>query len=158
MYRKLAMSLVSVLALMCLFVSAQVPDQPGSNPQPNYHPVPLSADSDLYANQAHLSLGWGGGHNGMRREEMELDQQCHSLVQQLEKAEGVNKDKIKTRLTEMLGKQFDFRQKRHESEITALEAQVKKLKEIVQKRQENRKEIIGKRFDQLLRDSEGLGW
>ena len=69
-----------------------------------------------------------------------------------------DKDKLKAKLSDLLEKQFDQRQKRHESEIEALEAQVKKLKDLVQKRQENRRDIISKRLDQILRDSQGLGW
>ena len=94
----------------------------------------------------------------MNGEEFQLAQESEKLVKQLGKAEGENKDKIKSKLTDTLGKQFDVRQKRHEAEIAALEAQIKKLKEMVQKRQENRREIIGKRLDQLVREAEGLGW
>jgi hypothetical protein len=68
------------------------------------------------------------------------------------------KDKLVAQLSEILEKQFDFRQRRHESEIAQLEAQVRKLRELVQKRQENRREIIARRLDVIVRDAEGLGW
>ena len=75
---------------------------------------------------------------------------------------GVKSDsersEIKTELTENLEKQFDLRQKRHREEIAQLEAKVKQLKDLVEKRQENRREIVAKRLDQILRDAEGLGW
>ncbi len=39
-----------------------------------------------------------------------------------------------------------------------LEAQVKRLKEMVSKRQENKKAIIDDRTKQLEREATGLGW
>ena len=65
---------------------------------------------------------------------------------------------MKAELSDLLRKQFDVRQARHIREIETLEAQVKKLKELVQKRQENRAEIISRRLDQIVRESQGLGF
>lgn len=150
MYRKLVISGVSVLGLMTLVVSAQQspnPDQQPSNfVQPGYQPGQNAPLLGLYSSRH------------PRQEELELAHKSEELVKQLAKAEGDKKEKIKDQLTETLGKQFDARQKRHQAELTALEAQVKKLKELVQKRQENRREIIGKRLDQLMREADGLGW
>lgn len=150
MYRKLVISAVSFLGLMTLFVSAQQSAdvyQGKSYPLPKQ--VPGVAQSwnmqNYYGSRAH-------------REEIDLAQKSEELVKQLAKAEGDKKDKIKDQLTDTLGKQFDARQKRHDGEIKALEAQVKKLKELVQKRQENRREIISKRLEQLVREADGLGW
>jgi hypothetical protein len=92
-------------------------------------------------------------------EEMAVARQADALIRQLEAAESdARRKEIKAKLSEALGKQFDVRQKRHGLEIEVLEAQVKKLKELVQKRQENRTEIISRRLDQAVRDSEGLGF
>ena len=68
------------------------------------------------------------------------------------------KEKLKAKIADVLDKQFDQRQRRHESEIEALEAQVKRLKELVRLRNERRQEIVAKRLEQVLRDAEGLGW
>jgi hypothetical protein len=85
--------------------------------------------------------------------------QAEALAQQLAAARSdSDRDKIKGQLTELLEKQFDQRQKRHEEEIKQLEAQVKKLKDLVDKRQENRREIISRRLDQIVKESQGLGW
>jgi hypothetical protein len=150
MYQKLAISAVSVLGLTTVLVSAQQPAADYSRPQQNPGQsspgmTPLLGRSDYLVGQP-------------RAEWLDLTAQSEALIKQLGSAEGENKEKIKVKLTETLDKQFDLRQKRHEAEIAALEAQVKKLKEMVQKRQENRKDIIGKRLDQLLREAEGLSW
>ncbi|MHB1426962.1 MAG: hypothetical protein ACYC3I_27725 [Gemmataceae bacterium] len=156
MSRKLAFSVVSFLALMTLAVSAQEPNQP----------VPVSpAQSAIWgltvndpARFPALSGSFGTADHRSRQEENDLIRKSQELVKQLAKAEGESREKIKTKLSETLDKQFDVRQKRHEAELKALEDQVKKLREMVQKRQENRREIIGKRLELLVRESEGLGW
>jgi hypothetical protein len=85
--------------------------------------------------------------------------QVDDLTRQLEAADNDSqRDEIKKKLSDVLAKQFDLRQQRHGVEIEALEAQVKKLKELVQKRQQNREEIIARRLDQLVRNSQGLGF
>jgi hypothetical protein len=92
-------------------------------------------------------------------EEANLGRQVQSLGRQLEAADSdTRRDEIKAKLGEALGKQFDVRQKRHGLEIEALEARIKKLKQVVQKRQENRAEMISRRLDQIVRDSQGLGF
>jgi hypothetical protein len=68
------------------------------------------------------------------------------------------KDKLNDQLSDILEKQFDLRQRRHERELAELEAQVRKLRALVQKRQENRREIVARRLDVIVRDAEGLGW
>jgi hypothetical protein len=92
-------------------------------------------------------------------EEANLAHEAERVARQLGEAKSdSDRDKLKTRLGEVLEKQFDQRQKRHEREIEQLEAQIKKLKDLVAKRQENRREIIGRRLEQILRESQGLGW
>jgi hypothetical protein len=88
-----------------------------------------------------------------------FDQESEQLARQLAQAKSDDdRDKLKAKLGEVLGKQFDQRQRRHQAEIQALEAQVKKLRDLVEKRQENRREIIARRLEQILRESQGLGW
>ena len=83
----------------------------------------------------------------------------NSLKDALERAQtDAQRADVRTKLTDNLGKQFDLRQKRHGLEIEALEAQVKKLRELVRKRQESREDIISRRVDQIIRETDGLGW
>lgn len=91
--------------------------------------------------------------------EGELVANTNKLVQELAKAESEpQRQELRTKLTEVLSKQFDSRQTRQAKEVEALEAQVKKLKELIKKREDNRSEIISRRLDQLVRDSQGLGF
>ena len=92
-------------------------------------------------------------------DESGLSHQAEQLAQQLAAAKSdSDRDKIKDQLSDLLGKQFDQRQKRHQEEIKQLEDQIKKLKDLVDKRQENRREIISRRLDQIVKESQGLGW
>ena len=92
-------------------------------------------------------------------EEAQLVLQTDDLIRQLEAAGSEPQlADAKAKLSDLLGKWFDVRQKRQEREIEALEAQVKTLKELARKRQENRVEIISRKLDQIVRDSQGLGF
>ncbi len=137
---KRSLILTSIFGFVAMAVSAQ---QPAVVRPDVIQPVPGGIEFTPYMNN-HVT--WAMGH-GTSPEEFELSGKCESLIKQLAKADGQDKEKIKTKLNETIDKQFDLRQKRHETEIAALETQLKKLKEMVQKRQENRKEIVGKRYE-----------
>jgi hypothetical protein len=116
----------------------------------------------LFAPDGRLEWRIVGDHperHQLAMQESSLEQQANEIRHRLESASNdTQRSEARTKLAENLGKQFDLRQKRHGLEIEALEAQVKKLKELVQKRQESRAEIISRRVDQVLREAEGLGW
>jgi hypothetical protein len=98
-------------------------------------------------------LAWPtGDHANLEHEVTELAGKLSSAKSDSDRS------KIRTQIGELLEKQFELRQKHHIKEIEALEAKVKKLKDLVQKRQDNRREIVSKRLDQILSDAEGLGW
>ncbi len=144
------------LTVLAFTAFAQVPRN-GADPRPG-------GAQNFPGNLAHvmpdmMGPGFDGATLKFQMEEMNLTREANDLVRQLREAKTDNdKEKIKTKLSEVLEKQFDLRQKRHTSQIEALEAQVKKLKELVDKRKENRKEIVSKRLDQLQREAQGLGW
>jgi hypothetical protein len=107
---------------------------------------------------AYGAPAWVGRMN-VSSEEASIGHEADQLAQQLAEARSdSDRDKLKVKLGEVLEKQFELRQKRHEGEIAELEAQVKKLKDLVARRQENRREIIARRLEQVLRESQGLGW
>ncbi len=97
--------------------------------------------------------------NKLASQESILAHEADQLKHNLERAQSdAQRSELRTKLAENIGKQFDLRQKRHGSEIEALETQVKKLKELVRKRQEAREEIVSRRVEQTLREADGLGW
>jgi hypothetical protein len=92
-------------------------------------------------------------------EENKLAQTAAKVAKALGEAKSDSeKDKLKDQLNKVLESQFDLRQKRHADEISALEARVKKLRNLLDRRQENRREIVAKRLEQILSEAQGLGW
>jgi hypothetical protein len=115
---------------------------------PRGYGVPGTFGNHFWADSSH-----GAG------EEANLSRQAEQLARRLADAKSdSDRDKIKGDLRDVLEKQFELRQRRHEQEIEALEAQVKKLKDLVRRRSDNRREIVAKRLDQILSEAEGLGW
>lgn len=145
---------LTVLAVSAL---AQTPSQPRAEPardQPSqspYGPGPgYSYRQSASTNAATRKLQSG---------ENDLQGEANDLVQRLASAKSdAEKKELRGKLETALGKQFDLRQQRHALEIEMLEAKVTRLKQLVNKRHESRSDIIAKRLDQLIRDSEGLGW
>jgi hypothetical protein len=136
-------------------LGADIPQPPAPPPPPSVTPPPGADYLIRYEPTRPVMTPLFGGS----REESSLAHEANQLAHQLGEAKSdPDRDKLKTKLGEVLEKQFDQRQRRHEAEIKALEAQVKKLKDLVEKRQENRREIIARRLDQILRESQGLGW
>jgi hypothetical protein len=85
--------------------------------------------------------------------------EVNRLTAEYSKTEGNEaRTKIKDKLAAALEKQFTAQQKRRELELARVEAQVKKLRELMKKRDEQRKTIIDNRLDQLVREADGLGW
>jgi hypothetical protein len=122
----------------------------------------VSSRPGYYVSSTNQNL-WYGNHAFPARpasaEEMNLSHQAEQAARKLSEAKSDSeREKIKGDLRDVLEQQFELRQRRHEKEIEGLEAQVKKLKDLVRKRHDNRREIISKRLDQVLSDAEGLGW
>jgi hypothetical protein len=72
-----------------------------------------------------------------------------------------NKDKderakLKTRLTELVGQQFAIRQEFRGKQIERLEKELARVRESVQKRNENREQIIKRRIAQLLNEEDDM--
>lgn len=92
-------------------------------------------------------------------EEAKLDQEANSIIEEYAKTEDEGqRSKLKSKLSAALEKQFDLQQKRRELEVTRIENQLKKLRELMRKRSDARQAIVDKRLDQLVREAEGLGW
>jgi hypothetical protein len=87
-----------------------------------------------------------------------LDENVTRLVRELKSSEGADKESVLTKLKSAVGEQFDNRQEGKAKELKALEEQLAKLKEIHNKRTQQREQIVADRVQQLLREVEGLGW
>jgi hypothetical protein len=92
-------------------------------------------------------------------EEARLDDEVRGLVGEYSRTQDEGKrTAIKGKLSPLLDKQFDLQQKRRDLELAELEAQIKKVRDLMKKRADARPTIVEKRLDQILRDADGLGW
>jgi hypothetical protein len=149
MKKAIAVGLVTTLAVTGLVMSAlaQQPAPAQNNPAGSaFYPTPSGQNAAL-ANY--------GSWLGQTQPSGEIDK----LARQLAKAKGEGeRETVRAKLNDLLEKQFEDRQKKHQAESEVLEAQVKKLKELIQTRSENRKEIVSRRLEQIVREAQGLGW
>jgi hypothetical protein len=162
MKKMLAIGLATTLGITGLVLSAMGQQQgqdvrslfDRANGHKQVDPNGLIYESGITPNPYYQSIqGYANYSNQLAAGETE------KLARQLAKAktEG-ERENVRGKLNDLLEKQFDERQKRHKAESEALEAQVKKLKDLIATRNENRKEIINRRLEQIVRDAQGLGW
>ncbi len=89
----------------------------------------------------------------------QLSRESEELVSRYSEAsDDEQRQKIKAQLAELVAKQFNLQQQIREDEIAQIEARVKKLRALIEKRKAAQQSIIANRLDQLLREAEGLGW
>ena len=95
----------------------------------------------------------------LQNEEATLEREAAGVVKEYIKTDNeAQRGKLKTKLSDVLAKEFDLQQKRREIELARLEAHMKKLRDMMNKRSTARRTIVEQRLDQLLREAEGLGW
>lgn len=170
MQKARVLALVASLSATVLVASAlaqqssSLPSAPAAPSNFYYVPQATTYAADAGVGTYHTIVAHPGANDNpaarkLAMEEASLAQNADGLSKQLAAADSDSKrDDLKSKLSDVLGKQFDARQQRHKLEIDGLEAKVKKLKELVTKRQESRGEIISRRLEQVVRDGQGLGW
>lgn len=101
----------------------------------------------------------GGPEDELRQQEDKAAGQVRRLLGQYrEAAADADKEKLKKNLVEAIETQFGLQQKRRDQEIKQVEARVKRLRDLLEKREAQKRRIVDSRVDQLLREAEGLGW
>ena len=164
----LAAVLVGLVLIATQPVSGQ---QQVAPPQPagSVEPVTTYVPSVSYRSVGQPQNQWFSGYptptgpdpelGKLLAEEGRIEHETAGLIAEYSRTEDESqRGKTKAKLSATLEKQFDVQQKRRDLEVVRIEAQLKKLREIMRKRGESRQTIIDKRLDQLLREADGLGW
>lgn len=95
----------------------------------------------------------------LMKKEMELDQQMRKLSRQYREAESsAVQAQVKKKLMDVLNKLFDIRTRHREEEIEELKSQVEKLSNLMKKRENNKKLIVERKFNEITGANEGLEW
>ena len=81
-----------------------------------------------------------------------------AAVEAVRDADGDAKADAAAKLDALLTDQFDAAQRDRETDLAALEAKVKRLRELHDKRAAAKAEIVARRAETLLREADGLGW
>ncbi len=68
------------------------------------------------------------------------------------------RDKFRAELATLIQKHFEVRHAIRQKEIADLEAQVQRLRGLLQKRKQAQKNIVDMRLQQFVRTADGLGW
>lgn len=95
--------------------------------------------------------------------EARLDQDTEAEVREAigkltTESDADKKAELEKAIKAKLGQQFDSRQAVREAELKVLEDRVKELRQLFDKRQKAKDDIIENRMQQLLRASNGLDW
>ena len=104
-------------------------------------------------------------HMGKEKEMIKREQQIveyniltESLAIEYQKASSAEKEKIKKELEKNLNNLFDLKEMQRESEVKVLEAEIKKLKQKIASRKNNKNTIIRRRTEELLGEEKYLDW
>ncbi|MHB8952968.1 MAG: DUF1559 family PulG-like putative transporter [Pirellulaceae bacterium] len=81
-----------------------------------------------------------------------------ALARYQQTADETERQAIKADLTKALERQFDVQQQRRMQELAEIEGRVRKLRDLIDKRNQAKQSIVSKRCDQLLSELDGLGW
>ena len=82
--------------------------------------------------------------------ERELEKKVGGLIEDLHRAEGTQKEKIKAELRETVSKQFEVRQDRRRLELKRLEEALKHMREVIERRDKARDQIIDRHIAELV--------
>jgi hypothetical protein len=85
------------------------------------------------------------------QEDRDLERQTRDQAEQYRRADKQEQVKIKEKLTEIVNKHFAVRQQLRTLEVKRLEQQVKQLRERIELREKDRKDIVSKRVTELIK-------
>jgi hypothetical protein len=92
-------------------------------------------------------------------EDRKLEAETAQLAAQYGRADNEDdRRKLAADIRVLVEKQFAMRQARRLEELRRLQAELRRLEQIHQRREQQRDAIIDIRVEQLLRDADGLGW
>jgi hypothetical protein len=133
-------------------------DRPRGGPQP-YGLPPREEGARGYGGRGY---GGYGGPRHFRPEEQdpemfelgqkehELEMKVGRLLEEFRRAEGEKKEEIKGVLRETVSQQFELRQQRRRLELKRLEEGLKHMRDVIERRDKARDQIINRHISELL--------
>jgi hypothetical protein len=84
------------------------------------------------------------------QDDYNLERQSQELAMQCRQAPKDQQDEIKEKLEKVITQHFEARQQRRVLELKRLEEELKRLRELIDKRNESRQQIVNRRVSELL--------
>jgi len=101
----------------------------------------------------------GDPSQALPQKDYELGQQAAAILAKYQATEdSQQRDAMRVELQKVVADHFELRQQIREKELAQLEAQVRRLRNLHSRREQEKDKIIADRVQQLIRDAEGLGW
>jgi len=94
----------------------------------------------------------------LMRQELDLWHQTRDLSKDYRQASTEKRDEIKKQIEKLVDDHFEARQQRRQLELKRLEAELKRLRETIDHRNQDRKKIVEKRVSELLSREEEAGF
>ena len=91
----------------------------------------------------------------LTQQDRDLERQTHDLVDQFRRTGSSEQAKLKEKLADTVNKHFAVRQQLRTLEVKRLEQQVKQLRDRIEQREKDRKDIVAKRIDELTGADDG---
>jgi hypothetical protein len=89
----------------------------------------------------------------------DLERQSHELGESYRKAQDeATRKTVRSNLANVLTQLFDLREMNRQEEVKRLEAELKRLKDTLAQRQQNRANIIERRIQQLTGEAGAMEW
>jgi hypothetical protein len=92
------------------------------------------------------------------KQEIDLDRQTRNLVEDYRKVSGEKREEIKKEVAKLVEQQFGVRQLRRQLELKRLEADLQRLRDAIERRTKEAKQIIEKRVAELVGEEEDVGF
>jgi hypothetical protein len=144
--------------LLVAFGSAWAQNRPGRQ-APNVYPDPVEDVEPNFRTPRVVRVRPEMVPYGASVEDDQFTSETMELIDSYRQAtDDKSRATLRTKLVTHLAKKFDSQHQRREKEINDLKARLKYLAELHAKRAADRKGIIERHADHLLREVDGLGW
>ncbi len=147
--------------LFLAFGRAWAQNRPG-RPVPNVYPDPKVAEDDdpsFLPRGRNMRVRPELAPYGVPVEADQFESETMELIDAYRQAtDDKSRASVRTKLVAHLARKFDSQHQRREKEINDLKDRLKHLTEVHMKRAADRKGIIDRHADHLLREVDGLGW
>jgi hypothetical protein len=133
-----------------------IPPGPNVGPWPGMQGVGISTNSGT-----NWSWNWSMKPDpetqALREKEGKLEGDVQKIVNDYNSTKDKDeRAKLKKKLEDVSGEQFEIRQQYRELEVKRLEKELARIRDSIQKRNENRQQIIQRRISQLIHEEDDL--